>query len=85
MLNAYCQQSFFPSLFDEIDTSSMISTIYNIPGHFLADKKLIKVQFSLPPTHSSYHNELENAIKTVNERAIFDHDGRKLIIAPLAS
>jgi hypothetical protein len=77
MLNHYCQKYFFQPNYSEIAITTMIKTIYELPGNFYVEKDRITVRLEVPPA-SSHLKDIEYALRRVNERHIVDHFGRKL-------
>ena len=77
-LHFYCQRLFFPALFNNVDLSQMISSVYNIPGYIKAENKDLWIELSLDEKSKVWHQELEFAILRVNELPVFDEKGRKI-------
>jgi len=79
ILSQYCQTYYFPPSYSEVDINSMIQTVYETRGSFYETKDHTTVLLETPPA-STHRNDIEYALRRVNERHIFDHFGRKLWI-----
>jgi len=81
LLNGYCQKHFFPFHYDKMDVQAVISRFFRLPGFYKKDQKFIIVHLVLPEQSYLYREDLEYAIKRVNETEVCDYQGRKLVLA----
>jgi len=78
-LNSYCQRHFFSRQREGRDLTSMISKYYNIPGHCMAQDKVVSVYLRVPPSYP-FLEDLKAAVQRLNESAVTDPVGRNLLI-----
>ncbi len=78
-LNSYCQRHFFSRQREGRDLASMISKYYNIPGHCMAQDKVVSVYLRVPPSYP-FLEDLKAAVQRLNESAVTDPVGRNLLI-----
>jgi len=79
MLSAYCQRHYFPARHASKDIKSLISDIYGINGKMSYGDQMICVQLMLKENGIS-REDVEFAIRRINERSIHDYLGRQLFL-----
>ncbi|MBN1870023.1 MAG: hypothetical protein JW847_05555 [Candidatus Omnitrophica bacterium] len=76
-LHRYCQRYFFPKAYCKIDITQLITGIYSVPGACWGSADSLRVSLDVD-RNSVYRNDLEYAVKRVNERHIRDYLDRRL-------
>lgn len=79
LIQRYAQRKFFPAECQEMDTSSMIATFYDVDGQVKMTDKAWRVVLKPPPGYT-YRAQLERACQRVNTGYIFDPQGRRMFI-----
>jgi len=77
MIDKYCQNHFFRQKSSGIDANDCSRAIYDLSGSLYESEGFILVSLEAPAAFP-YRNELEDAIRRVNGRHIFDNQQRKL-------
>lgn len=76
-LNEYCQNSFFPPPYKDLDILRLKEQIYEIGGRVEAETGHFQIKFNVQSDYK-YLNDLEYACRRVNEKNIVDYSGKKL-------
>lgn len=77
VLNQYCQRHFFPSHYAQLDFLAIRDRIYTLNGYLLEKPDILEIIFSVPPKWA-FTDDLNYAIKRVNEYQIKNSSGRQL-------
>ena len=77
-LNIFCQRHFFPSGYGNMDLAMMKEHFYGLNGYLWEEDDFLYVKL-LPPRNYLYQNDLEYAMRRVNEKGVCDPFGRRLI------
>jgi hypothetical protein len=77
-LNVFCQRHFFPPGYGNMDLDMMKEQFYHLNGYLWPEGNFLFVKL-LPPSGYLYKNDLEYAMRRVNEKGICDLQGRRLI------
>ncbi len=76
-LNRHCQRHFFPPEYSRQDISVMKSRFYQLPGYLVRGEHFLSISLKLSEDYV-YKQDLEFAIKRLNEREILDPTGLRL-------
>lgn len=76
-LHQYCQRHFFHREISSRDLTQMKSIYYNIPGHLDQQEGFSRIVLS-PPDSYAHDQDLEYAVKRLNESNIIDPVGRRV-------
>jgi hypothetical protein len=76
----YACAEFFPEHVQNMDVTSIISAFYIIPGTFEEKERNLLVTLKISPEAYPYEEDLEYAIKRVNESEVTNPAGKRLIM-----
>ena len=77
-LNTFGQRHFFPSGYGNLDLETMREHFYGLSGHLWQEGNFLYAKL-VPPGNYLYKEDLEYAMRRVNEKGIYDPRGRRLI------
>lgn len=76
-LHAYCQKKFFPCNDQPLSLETAIDRLYGLAGYFTESKNTLFVTL-LTPSNYLYKQEVECAVKMVNESCVEDKKGLRI-------
>ena len=77
-LNIFCQRHFFPQGYGNLDLVTMQERFYDLGGYLWEEGNFLNAELKVP-SHYLYKDDLEYAMRRVNEKGIYDPRGRRLI------
>ncbi len=79
-LDRYGQKHFYPTHYEKLDFSVIKSRFYGLPGYLRKVKNVLFVHLT-PPSDYLYWEDLEFAIRRVNESAVTNAAGLRLLLS----